>query len=235
MTGHYCIYPTWECQLDCAYCSIRRSKVDRSVAPVDWQEWARALPRAVLAGSVVDIAGGEPLLYPGLVDLLHALGRAGLVWALTTNGKAVDAIERLCQERPTGAACVNVSDHAGNPEAHESVARLRAAGYRVNVHRVDHPAAGRHEPDAQTITYQGWREGTAVDGMRRYCDAGLRHWVADPRGDMWRCVVALETGQPPTGNVFRGEARPVSRLCEIGCTSCYTEDPASWLVKMEAV
>jgi hypothetical protein len=201
---------------------------------VDWQEWARALPKALSRGSIVDIAGGEPLLYEGLVDLLHSLGRAGLYWALTTNGKAQAAIERLCRERPQGGVCCNVSDHAGNPEAHESIARLRAAGYRVNVHRVDHPAAGHHQPDAHVITYQPWREGNAVDGIARHCTAGLRHWVADPSGDLWRCVVALEVGQPAGGNLFTGEVHPTSQRCEIGCTSCYTEDPASWCVEMRA-
>jgi len=232
---HVAIFPTWSCQLNCTYCSIRNSKVDRTVQGVPWQTWAEALPKAVGKGSIVDIAGGEPLLYPGIVDLLHALGAAGLRWALTTNLKAHDVVKRICVEKPQGGVCINYSDHSGNPEARPNKLRLRQAGYLVNVHRVDHPAAGKHEPDAKLITYQDWKGGRAVDGVKRQCTAGMQHWVAGPNGDLWRCVVALETGQPSGGNLFRRQVQVVGTLCEFGCSTCYTEDPASWGVEMREV
>lgn len=229
---HVCIFPTWNCQLSCAYCSIRNSKIDRSVEGVTRHQWADALRLAVPRGSIVDIAGGEPLLYEGIIDLLHALGTYGLIWAITTNAKASSIVHQICNERPRGCACINVSDHPGNPEAHENIARLRAAGYMVNVHRVDHPAAGHHEPDAQLITYQDWKGGKAVDGKPRRCTAGLNHWIAGPNGDMWRCIVAMETGQQPGGNLFTGEVKTTGMFCDYGCSTCYTEDPASWCVQM---
>ena len=232
---HVVIFPTWNCQLSCVYCSIRNSKVNRAVAAVPWQEWARVLPRHLGPGSLVDIAGGEPLLYPGIVDLVAALGQRQLQWALTTNAKATAVIERLIATRPRGCAAINVSDHAGNPEAPANVARLRRAGYWVNLHRVDHPAAGQRLTGANIITYQGWQEGSAVDGIRRHCTAGLQHWVAGPNGDMWRCVVALETGQPSGGNLFAGEVNAGSMECDFGCSACYTEDQAAWLLEMRAL
>jgi sulfatase maturation enzyme AslB (radical SAM superfamily) len=232
---HVCIFPTWECQLNCVYCSIRNSKIDRAVASVPWQEWAKALSAVLSPGSIVDIAGGEPLMYEGLVDMLHALGGARLRWAITTNAKASAAIDRLYLETPKGATCINVSDHNGNPEAHDNVIKLRRAGYQVNVHRVDHPAAGTHEPDARVITYQDWLGDKAVDGIARKCTAGLDHWVAGPNGDLWRCVVALETGQPSLGNLFTREVKKTGAECDFGCSACYTEDPQSWMVEMREV
>lgn len=231
---HIAIFPTWNCQLACTYCSIRNSKVDRSVAPVNWTDWAMKLPQVTSRGSIVDIAGGEPLLYPGIVGLLQSLGYSGLRWAITTNGKAVSVIDDICRTKPAGGVCFNVSDHSGNPEAHESIAKLRAAGWPVNVHRVDHPSAGTHESDAHTITYQDWSGGAAVDGIRRHCTAGLSHWVADPKGDLWRCIVAMETGQPSCGNLFTGELRMGSMMCDFGCSACYTENPSEWYVEMRA-
>ncbi len=218
------------------YCSIRNSKVDRSVPPVPWEEWAIALPRVLPGGSIVDIAGGEPLLYRGLVDLLPSIAHSGIRWAITTNALAGDAVDRLCASRPAGCVCINVSDHSGNPSAHGNILKLRRAGYIVNVHRVDHPAAGAHEPDARLITYQDWRGGHAVDGTLRECTAGLDHWVAGPNGDLWRCIVAMQTGQPSSGNLFTRAVSPTDRRCDFGCSTCYTEDPASWGVAMrEAV
>lgn len=232
---HIAIFPTWDCQLNCPYCSIRNSRIDRSTKPASWELWAKVLIAELPRGSLVDVAGGEPLLYPGITELLHALGQAGLRWALTTNAKANYACFRLCEDPPPGAVCINVSDHTGNPEAHENIMLLRGTGYTVNVHRVDHPEAGQHEPDAALITYQDWVGGKAVDGKLRKCTAGMNHWVADPQGDLWRCVVALETGQPPSGNLFSGEVRATSLLCDFGCTACYTEDPASWEIEMREV
>lgn len=232
---HVVIFPTWRCQLACAYCSIRHSRIDRSVRGVAWTEWASAFPEVLPRGSVVDIAGGEPLLYPGLVDLLHALAASGLAWAITSNLKAGDVVRRICAEKPAGGVCFNVSDHAGNPESRVNKLRLRRAGYRVNVHRVDHPAAGRVHPDAHLITYQDWKGGAAVDGAARLCSAGSRHWIAGPNGDLWRCIVAAQTGQPPSGDLFTRQVEPTGARCEFGCSSCYTESPASWLVEMREV
>lgn len=236
--NHVCIFPTWDCQNHCEYCSIRHSKVDRTICDpaVTWPKWFAALDRVLRRGDVVDIAGGEPLLYPGIVSLVYELGIHGYHWALTTNARHTANIRRLCDERPINCVCINVSDHAENPESVKAVAALRDAGFRVNVHRVDHPAAGKHHGrDAQIITYQDWSGGKATDGVRRHCTAGVHHWVADPRGDLWRCVVALETGQPPVGNLFTGEVTPTDTLCDFGCTSCYTEDPGSWGIWMEEI
>lgn len=229
---HVAIFPTWSCQLICDYCSIRHSQIDRSVSPVPWQKWAKALPKVLPRNSIIDIAGGEPLLYDGIVDLLIALGANHLRWALTTNAKATAQIERLCEDMPPGAVCINVSDHIGNPEAHGNIAALRDAGYAVNVHRVDHPAAGTHESDAELITYQDWVDDNAVDGIARKCTAGAEHWVADPQGDLWRCIVAMQIGQPSSGNLFTREVHTTGLRCEFGCTSCYTEDPESWGIEM---
>lgn len=239
--SHVCIFPTWKCQLSCEYCSIRNSKIDRMVEQVHWSEWAVKLPKVLPHGSIIDIAGGEPLLYPGIVDLLYELGISGLRWALTSNLKEGSVVDSLCATRPAGGVCINMSDHIGNPEATINKLKLRDAGYAVNVHRVDHPSAGHHEEDAQLITYQDWPAQRAVDGIKRRCNAGIHHWIAGPNGDMWRCIVAEQTGQPTIGNLFTDyESVQTVNIkqsggleCNFGCTTCYTEDPASWEVSWD--
>lgn len=230
---HTVIFPSWSCQLSCHYCSIRNSKIDRSVKGVPWTQWAEVLPTVLPHGSIVDIAGGEPLIYEGIVDLLHSIGNAGLLWAITTNGKALDVVERICKEKPIGGVCFNLSDHKGNPESVTSKNKLRNAGYNVNIHRVDHPHAGYNHSDASLIPYQDWLVNDAVDGIERRCTAGQAHWIADPSGDLWRCIVAAETGQPSFGNLFTGERKYISTECTFGCSSCYIGDSASWAISME--
>lgn len=229
---HVVIFPTWSCQLACDYCSIRNSKINRSVSPVPWTAWVDALRSAVSIGSIVDIAGGEPFMYDGILPLIGNMGSIGLRWAITTNAIASDVIGEFIRMRPEGCVCINVSDHRGNPEAHKNIRRLRDAGYRINVHRVNHPSAGHHEPDAQLITYQDWKGGQAVDGKRRHCTAGLNHWVADPSGNLWRCIVAMQTGQPSGGNLFTRDVQIASMECDFGCSACYTENPSEWGVEM---
>jgi hypothetical protein len=230
--SHVVCFPTWRCELSCEYCSIRNSKIDRTVDEVEWQNWAKVLPQVLSSNSIVDIAGGEPLLYPGILPLLHVLGSAKLHWALTSNLKNSEVVERMCIEKPWGCVCINMSDHIGNPEATVNKVKLREAGYHVNVHRVNHPAAGNHEPDAMLITYQDWSGGEAVDKVKRRCTAGHNHWVAGPNGDMWRCIVAAQTGQPPYGNIFNEINILEEYECDFGCSTCYTEDPGSWGVEL---
>lgn len=232
---HVVINPTWRCQLRCAYCWLPHVKINRKAKEHAWDEWAEALIRTLPRGSVVDVAGGEPLLYDHLPELLMTIGQAGLRWAISTNALATDAVTVLCALRPPGGECINVSDHAGNAAAHENVERLRQV-FPVRVHRVAHPAAGTHEGQAGSIPYQEWAEGNGTDGVVRECDAGVRHWVADPGGDVFRCCVAMQVADVPIGNLFEGGvAVPSPFVCEYGCSSCYTTEPDAWRIHMQAV
>ena len=55
------------------------------------------------------------------------------------------------------------------------------------------------------------------------------------RAHMVTAMMALETGQPSSGNLFTREVRRTGLLCDFGCTSCYTEDPSSWSIEMREV
>jgi hypothetical protein len=52
---------------------------------------------------------------------------------------------------------------------------------------------------------------------------------------LWRCIVAMQTGQPASGNLFTRETHPTDTLCDFGCSTCYTENPAQWFVEMREV
>jgi hypothetical protein len=225
------INPSWKCQLQCTYCWLPHTKINREAVEHPWHEWAEALIRILPKGSIVDVCGGEPLLYEGIERLLKQLGDNGIHWAVTTNALASEGVERLIKIKPERCVVINISDHRGNLEARSNIDRLRGI-FPTVIHRLIHPAAGMHERQACGITYQPWKEGEALDGKRRRCNAGVQHCVTDPSGDAWRCVVDMQVGNEPFGNIFeenfhflRGDF-----MCDFGCSTAYTQAPGEWMV-----
>lgn len=234
--------PTWRCNYACEYCWLRalgwhRHTAERPAA--DWMRWVRRLPDR----SVIDVSGGEPLVYPGILEVLRTIGACGHLWAMTTNLDGGAWRELLGQPALPGALVVNVSLHAQSPpDIAGRIARLADCGYRVSVNVVEHPAApvvpeGLGCPVSR-IPYQPWCEQLATDGVRRVCDAGRVHIACDPTGRVYRCMVALQTGEPCLGTIDE----PLQRIrlvgptrCDYGCSTCYTHSPGSWSVCMEAI
>lgn len=235
MSNHYLINTSFRCQLSCPYCLLPHIKINRTAPEHSWAEWAVALRDYTPVDSILDFAGGDPLLFEGLAYLLDTLAKGGRRWAITTNAIHTEGVDELLRVRPGGCVLVNISDHPGSYDCESNVDRLRAA-YPVVFNRVDHPKAGQRRPITTVIPYQSWREGTEIDGIRRTCDSGQRHWVADPSGDVFRCNPAMATAQKPIGNLFRRTVvLPEPVVCETGCSTCYTASPGAWAVEMRAV
>jgi MoaA/NifB/PqqE/SkfB family radical SAM enzyme len=232
------INPTWRCQLSCPYCLLPHIKINRKATEHAWWEWANAIVKHAPVGSVVDIAGGDPLLWDGLELFCAALFEHGIRWAITTNALHTAAVDKLLTLHPGGCQLINISDHPGNLVADANIARLRSA-YPVVMNRVDHPDAGKRNVQVSSlIPYQSYREGTEIDHVVRYCDSGIHHWVIDVAGDAFICNVAMATGRKPLGNIFRDEVipKPTERfICDWGCSSCYTSVPGCWDVHQEVI
>ena len=231
--GHYLINTSWTCQLKCSYCLLPHIKINRAAPEHPWHEWAEALDRHAERHSLFDFAGGEPFLYDGLELLCEELHRRGHRWAITTNAMSTLGVALLLERRPGGCSQINVSDHPGNFGAGENVKRLMRA-YRVVGNRVDHPDAGYHiDGISSLIPYQSWREGTELDGIKRWCSSGMHHWVADPGGDVFICNPAMATARKPLGNLFDGKSLNTPKaefICDWGCSTCYTIVPDAWPV-----
>lgn len=229
LSVHVAINPTWSCELSCDYCWRPWTKHDEQVPERPWQDWARGLINNLPPGATVDVSGGEPTLFPGLVELLGALSDAGIRSAITTNGLGMDVLADLAAHRPPLFVVANVSAHAQNPRWHDAVDLLRKASIMVNINKVGHPAADVVNEPHTVVTYQDWQGGMAVDGKRRECNAGLYHWVADPTGNAWRCMVQFQMGDAPIGNLIDGTLPKVAPvICAHGCSNCYTDHPEAW-------
>jgi len=85
--GFVRIYPTLKCNLRCVYCTNECHKnngEDRKgeYEEIDFGRWASALKKL---GRPVIITGGEPTLYPQIIELLNALSDFKLRVKLYTN------------------------------------------------------------------------------------------------------------------------------------------------------
>lgn len=228
MSMHVLINLSWKCQLKCPYCLIPHIKANKRAKEHSWQDWAAGIIRHVTPGSIVDVAGGEPLLFPGLAHFLAAIAGAGINWAITTNALSSEGIDELLAVRPGRNVMVNVSDHPGNQGADANIERLRTA-YHVAINRVAHSQAGKRPGIRTIIPYQRYREGQEQDGQRRLCDSGIRHWVADPAMNVFLCNVAMATGRAPIGNLLGEIETPAGPFeCDWGCSTCYTSCPGAW-------
>lgn len=77
------IIPTRRCNLSCTYCN----EYDRVSDPVPLDELRRRIDRlAELGTGIITLSGGEPLLHPGVADLIQHIRRRGAVATLITNG-----------------------------------------------------------------------------------------------------------------------------------------------------
>jgi MoaA/NifB/PqqE/SkfB family radical SAM enzyme len=88
------IIPMRRCNLACAYCN----EFDHWSAPVPLELMFRRIDHlAALGTTIITISGGEPLLHPGLDDIIRRIRRHGIIAGLITNGYLLtsDRIQRL--------------------------------------------------------------------------------------------------------------------------------------------
>ncbi len=88
------IVPVRRCNLTCTYCN----EFDAVSAPVPVAEMLRRVDQlAALGTTIITISGGEPLLHPGLDEIIRRIRSRGAIATLITNGYllTVDRIGRL--------------------------------------------------------------------------------------------------------------------------------------------
>jgi MoaA/NifB/PqqE/SkfB family radical SAM enzyme len=77
------IVPIRRCNLACAYCN----EFDAVSAPVPLPEMLRRVDQlAALGTTIITISGGEPLLHPGLDEIIRRIRARGAIATLITNG-----------------------------------------------------------------------------------------------------------------------------------------------------
>ncbi|MDP2974013.1 MAG: radical SAM protein [Candidatus Diapherotrites archaeon] len=79
-------YLTYDCNLKCDFCNVWRQRIERKKLHKisDIESNLDDLKR--LGVRIIDFTGGEPLLYPYVIEALHAAKQRGFFTTLATNG-----------------------------------------------------------------------------------------------------------------------------------------------------
>jgi MoaA/NifB/PqqE/SkfB family radical SAM enzyme len=107
-TGHPVlvhIIPIRRCNLACTYCN----EFDDFSDPVPLEEMKRRLDLlADMGTSIITISGGEPLLHPGLDEIIRHIRRRGVIAGMITNGFLLTE-ERIEQLNAAGLEHLQIS------------------------------------------------------------------------------------------------------------------------------
>ena len=99
------IIPMRRCNLSCAYCN----EYDKVSDPVPTAEMLHRIEMlAALGTGIITISGGEPLLHPGLDEIIRCIRRVGSIATLITNGYLLTP-ERIKQLNRAGLEHLQIS------------------------------------------------------------------------------------------------------------------------------
>jgi MoaA/NifB/PqqE/SkfB family radical SAM enzyme len=234
---------SWKCNLgNCPYCWLKYIAQSESVLQVtsdrSADEWVEALNR--LDPAILDFAGGEPLIFPGFIDLLTQLDPKHR-YAITTNlhGEALRDILRI----PTGN-CVHVTasyQPTGRLDPDEFMFRLdtlRLKGISCSINLVNHESFPNVQDVAQLFRSKGFTVSVSPyehppnlevpNDVTFLCQAGIRHYFLNSNGDVYPCCSWFRYSgreQRNMGNIFNGSFRKYStpQTCRLRCEMYYLE------------
>ena len=116
------LWITDACNLRCRMCGDRwRTETVEGPASLALDDWRAVVDSARrLRTKVVSVTGGEPLLHPGVFEILGWIRDAGIVCNLCTNGSLLtsDRVGRLVE---TGIRSTSVSLDGTDPQTHNGL------------------------------------------------------------------------------------------------------------------
>ncbi|MBF0503859.1 MAG: radical SAM protein [Candidatus Omnitrophica bacterium] len=117
------IKPTLACTANCKNCTPRKDLHKELIYEknLSFQEWEKVLSEAALLGvKNFTISGGEPTLYPHLVDLVK-LGH-GLGWQVNINSNGSMIKEKLAHELlDAGLNSIHISIYSSTSQIHDTI------------------------------------------------------------------------------------------------------------------
>jgi len=140
--------PTFRCNQSCRFCAVERDRLEEPGEADIEQALVWAARRGV---GRVDIGGGEPTLYPGLVGLVEQVLQLGMDPSLVTNGRRL-AYSRYAEELVRAGLrrfVLSLSGHEA--DLHDAIARAPGA--------FDQAMAG-----LDNLVRLGWPAGAQLDG-----------------------------------------------------------------------
>lgn len=188
------IYPTLRCNLDCQFCDTtdRHRPPQNELPPEQWKQIIRDAAE-MGAKQIFVLGGGEPFIYPELLNLLETAKQSGLWGMLTTNGTFLNQ-QRRQRLLDMGWDEIHISLDGATAKTHDRLrgkhgtfAKIIGAicAFRAEKARrgLDYPAIVLH----WVITNQNFREIPAVIrlarslGIQRIDFDGLIAYTPDQR------------------------------------------------------
>ena len=215
---------TDRCDLACVYCRPHKHDgyLEKRLSLEEWRTLAAGLVRAGVRR--VRITGGEPLLFPALVDFVAALADLGLEdVALTTNATR---LERLAEPLArAGLHRLNVSIDTLDPKRFFRMTRggslagvlagieaARAAGF-ASIKTNTVVVRGENDDEIRALTLWAWERGM-IPRFLEVMPIGEGQALADrvvPYAEMHAAVADLVEEAPPAREPDRGPARYLDR------------------------
>ena len=190
------------CNLACAYCYVQSDRGNRDYrSHMTVEEWLSVIRQAVASGirSFI-VSGGEPLAFPGFVEILHQLEEHEARVTILTNlwrvpNAVVAVVENSSVVKEVVVSLDGFEGHdLGRPpsswqDVAQAIKRLKGAGLarRVTVNTVLHK----------------WN----IDEMER-----LQRFVAEMRVDRWRVDIPLKPHRLDVMVDFRTAIEVAARL-----------------------
>ncbi|MBI4496848.1 MAG: radical SAM/SPASM domain-containing protein [Chloroflexi bacterium] len=229
------IYPSMQCAFrggtHCPYCWVDYREEQTGVqAPLGWERWRDFLLR--LPPSVVDVAGGEPLQYPGLYELLASIAGKH-EWALTTNLLNTRNYRRLVEEPLAGCVHITWSYHPFSPQDQRTWERFRRLRevygpvVTASVVRWGNIPVGEivrlFEAQGVPCAVNDYQppQGNQENDVWQRCNGGHRHIVVDADGTVYPCFAFFELRRGAIGHIDSFQFAPVKALCRQECGPCY--------------
>lgn len=153
------IIPIRRCNLSCAYCN----EYDDFSKPAPLEEMFRRIDRLASFGTaVITISGGEPLLHPGLDEIIQRIRHHRIIAGMITNGYLLTA-DRIEQFNRAGLEYMQISiDNVMPDEVSKKSLKVldrklellaEYAEFHVNINSV--LGSGIHHPeDALTVAHR---------------------------------------------------------------------------------
>ncbi len=126
--GFVIVAPDMRCNNDCVFCYDKDSEVE-GLEPVDLDELVeKTLAEASATGiRRVGVSGGEPTLYPGLLEYTRRMKRHGMSVSILTNGRTLKNAQWLEQLLDAGIDHFHVSLHSDLADEHDAITRVKGS------------------------------------------------------------------------------------------------------------
>ncbi len=223
------LIPMRRCNLACAYCN----EYDNFSPPVPLQTLFRRIDKlAELGVSIITISGGEPLMHPGLDEVIRHIRRRGIMAGLITNGYLLTG-ERIQRLNRAGLEHLQISidnivpDKVSKKSLKVLDKKLQLlaeyAEFHVNINSV--VGGGIHTPqDALVIGKRARQLGfTSTVGIIHNGDGQLQPLSLEERS-VYHAMKKLERGSYARINGFQdniANGRPNQWRCRAGARYLY--------------